>query len=142
MTDVQSGQTAPFALPVRVYWEDTDAGGVVYYANYLRFLERARSDWLRELGLDQERMRTTENAQLVVRSVHCEYLKPARLDDELLVTAAVSAIGKASFSFSQTVEKKREILLTAEVKAACLDAKTLRARRFPASLVKALAPLV
>ena len=134
--------TKRFQLPVRVYWEDTDAGGVVYHANYLRYLERARSDWLRELGVRQEQMRAEQNAQLVVRSIQCQYLKAARLDDELLVSAAVSGLGRASFEFSQVIEKEGETILTAELKAACIDATTLRARRFPATLVQLLSPLV
>jgi len=134
--------TNRFELPVRVYWEDTDAGGVVYHANYLRYLERARSDWLRALCVEQERMRIEENAQLVVRSIHCDYLRAARLDDELLVSAAVSALGRASFVFAQTIEKKDELIVRAELKAACIDATTLRARRFPDNLAALLSPLV
>ncbi len=135
-----SSIAAQFEWSVRVYWEDTDAGGVVYYANYLRFLERARSEWLRDLGVDQRAMQRDEAVQLVVRSVACDYLKPAQLDDELTVTATVTDIKKASFTFQQAILRGDTLLLTATVKAACLDANSLKPRRFPTSLADLLAP--
>ena len=127
---------AAFSIPVRVYWEDTDAGGVVYYANYLKFLERARTEWLRAAGVDQSVLRVEDGVVLVVRSVHCDYLSPARLDDELTVQVAVAQVGAASLVIDQAIDCGRDgrRLIDARVTAACLDAASWRPRRFPPSL--------
>jgi acyl-CoA thioester hydrolase len=135
--------TEAFVWPVRVYWEDTDAGGVVYYANYLRFMERARSEWLRQRGLVQSTMAEDIGAILVVTSLQCNYLKPARLDDELAVSVELTRLGKASMQMAQQVRRCRddELLLSGEVKAACLDAESWSPRRFPDRLAMALGGL-
>jgi len=109
------------ALSVRVYYEDTDAGGVVYYANYLKYLERARTEFIRALGVEQRALAEETGLAFAVRSLSAEYLKPARLDDELLVTTAVEALGRAQVTFAQAIRRGDETLLTAQVRVACLD---------------------
>lgn len=122
---------------MRVYWEDTDAGGVVYYANYLRFLERARSEWLRTLGVDQVRMLHEERLQFVVVEANVRYHRPARFDDELLVTVALDSMRGASVVMAQEIRRGRnaeELLVTATVRAACIDSTTLKPRPLPRAL--------
>ena len=122
-----------FEWPVRVYWEDTDAGGVVYHAAYLAFLERARSEWLRSLGIDQGALRATERVQFSVVEMKLRWLAPARYDDLLTVTASVAGRGGASIDFVQTVRRGAETLVEATVRVAAVDAGSLRPRRLPAS---------
>lgn len=129
-----------FSWPVRVYWEDTDAGGVVYYANYLRFMERARTEWLRALGIDQSELREDTGVVLVVRSVHADFIRPARLDDALAVTVEPTRIGKASMVFAQRIIRNDgELLLRAALKAGCLDGTTWQPARMPDHLLQAMA---
>jgi len=126
-----------FTFPVRVYWEDTDAGGVVYYANYLRFLERARSEWLRTLGIDQARLLRDERLQFVVVEANIRYHRPAKFDDELVVTAALGSLGGASVTFAQEIRRGTaagELLVSATVRAACIASDTLKPRRLPNAL--------
>jgi acyl-CoA thioester hydrolase len=124
-----------FSWPIRVYWEDTDGGGVVYHANYLRFLERARSEWLRSVGIGQEALRRDHDIVFAVRSVQMDFLAPARLDDELLATVELSAVRGASLGFRQTlVRADGTELLRATVRAACLVASTFRPRALPEGL--------
>lgn len=123
-----------FAWPVRVYYEDTDAGGVVYYANYLRYLERARTEWLRSLGVDQSQLLNEAGLAFAVRSASIEYLKPARLDDELQVLVDIESVGRAQVHFSQRIERNGETLVTACVRVACLDVKRGRATAIPRDL--------
>ena len=124
---------SPFIWPIRVYWEDTDAGGVVYHASYLRFLERARSEWMRSLGYAQQALREREDAVFVVRSMQLEFLRAARLDDELSVEAALVALRPASLLLAQTIRRGGETLLTAEVKVACVTSD-FRPRAVPVVL--------
>jgi len=131
-----------FSWPARVYWEDTDGGGIVYYANYLRFLERARTEWLRHLGFSQQRLVSEQAILFTVVSLEIEYRAPARLDDELEVTCAPQPQGPASLRFAQCIYRRapaaeRELLLEASVRVACLDARTLRPRRLPPFLLRA-----
>ncbi|MDI6748288.1 MAG: tol-pal system-associated acyl-CoA thioesterase [Rhodocyclaceae bacterium] len=119
---------------VRVYYEDTDAGGVVYYANYLKYLERARTELLRELGFEQHQLAGEAGLAFAVRSLAVEYLKPARLDDRLGVATVVEAIGRAQVTFAQSVVRAEEILLTATVRVACLDLVRGKATAMPQSL--------
>jgi acyl-CoA thioester hydrolase len=130
-----------FAWPARVYWEDTDAGGIVYYANYLRYLERARTEWLRAHGFSQARLVEEANILFTVVSLDIEYRKPAKLDDELTVTCEVRRDGAASVRFAQHVLRagEAEPLVEADVRVACLDARTMRAKRMPDFVVNALA---
>ena len=120
-----------FSCRFRVYWEDTDAGGVVYYANYLKFMERCRTDWLRQLGVDQGVMRRERQLQFAVASVSVQFLRPAVLDDEITVTAALTRLGGATMEFRQAVWRAEEQLAGAEVRIACLDAVSLKPRGLP-----------
>jgi acyl-CoA thioester hydrolase len=122
-----------FTWTVRVYYEDTDAGGIVYYANYLKFFERARTEWLRSLGIHQQTLRDEENAVFVVRSANIEYLASARLDDEVSLKLSVEKLGRASVQFAQQAYRGETLLSTANVKVGCVDAKTMRPRSLPAS---------
>ena len=110
-----------FVLPVRVYYEDTDAAGVVYYANYLRFCERARTDWLRAIGFEQQALRTERGLVFVVRSVQAEYLSPGMLDDALDVVSTLETLGRASMRFAQQVMRGDELLFDARITIACVD---------------------
>jgi len=128
---------ARFTWAVRVYYEDTDLGGVVYYANYLKFLERARSEWLRHLGVSQSRLLEAERLLFAITAVEVRYLKPARFEDELNVTVELDRLRRASMSFRQEIYRGgegEELLCTAQVTAACLDADTMRPRPLPAHL--------
>ncbi len=119
---------------MRVYWEDTDAGGVVYYANYLKFMERCRSEWLRALGVDQARLRAQRQLQFAVVSVSVDFLKPALLDDEIVVTAELRHLRGATISFKQTIMRDAVQLIDANVRVACLDSGTLKPRAIPKDL--------
>jgi len=124
--------------PPRSYWEDTDAGGVVYHARYVAFMERARTEWMRALGYGQERMRCDHGLVFAVRSMTMEFLKPARLDDALDVTATLVQCKRASMVFAQAVHRGDETLLTAQVKIAALDATTFKPRGMDDALHAAL----
>ncbi len=129
-----------FTWPARVYWEDTDGGGIVYYANYLRFLERARTEWLRQGGHSQQRLAREEGILFTVVSLGIEYRAPARLDDELEISCEPHLQGQASLRFVQRICRRsagaeRELLAEANLRVACLDARTLRPRRLPAFLL-------
>ncbi len=123
-----------FSISCRVYWEDTDAGGVVYYANYLKFMERCRSDWLRSLGIDQVQLRTARMLQFAVVSVHVDFLRPAILNDEILVTAELERLGGATIVFKQWIACDDAQLIDANVRVACLDSGTLKPRPIPKDL--------
>ena len=122
-----------FTWTVRVYYEDTDAGGIVYYANYLKFYERARTEWLRSLGIHQQALLDEENAAFVVRSASVEYLASARLDDEVTLKLTVEKLGRASVQFAQQAWCGETLLSTADVKVGCVDAQTMRPRSLPAT---------
>jgi acyl-CoA thioester hydrolase len=123
-----------FSIPCRIYWEDTDAGGVVYYANYLKFMERCRTDWLRALGIDQNRLRTERQLQFAVVSITVDFLRPAILNDEILVTAELERLSGATIVFKQTIVRADVQLIDASVRAACLDSGTLKPRPIPKDL--------
>lgn len=123
-----------FVLPLRVYYEDTDAAGVVYYANYLRFCERARTEWLRRFGLAQQAMLDEAGIAFVVRSVRADYLRPARLDDALQVLTRVEQLRRASILFRQDVQRGSETLFTASVLVACIDWQRHKPVQIPPSL--------
>jgi len=120
-----------FTWTVRVYYEDTDAGGIVYYANYLKFFERARTEWLRSLGIDQQTLRDRDGALFVVRSASVDYLASARLDDEVKLTLTVEKLGRASVQFAQQAWRGDTLLASAAVKVGCVDAVALRPRSLP-----------
>jgi acyl-CoA thioester hydrolase len=147
-----------FVWPVRVYYEDTDSGGVVYYANYLKFMERARTEWLRSLGVEQDELIDRDKVLFAVHSLTLDYLQPARFNDLLWVTAAVAKPGRASLVFSQYIVRassarrndpterldrgkyeeliadKAALLCTGRVRIACLDSGTMRPRPIPSQL--------
>jgi acyl-CoA thioester hydrolase len=127
-----------FLWPVRIYYEDTDSGGVVYYANYLRFMERARTEWLRSLGFEQDALIRDAAIIFAVRSVEVDYLRPARFNDALTVSAEVADSGGASITFRQEVRRGDEVLCRGKVKIASLDAQTLRPKPAPAEILAAL----
>ena len=128
-----------FVCPVRVYWEDTDAGGIVYYANYLKFMERARTEWLRALGCDQALMRAQDRVQLVVARAGIEFRRPARFDDRLEVDVRMLKLRRASVELAQHVRNAGgELLCRAEVCIACVDAEAFRPRPLPPSLQQEL----
>jgi len=123
-----------FSIPCRIYWEDTDAGGVVYYANYLKFLERCRTDWLRALGIDQQRLRADRLLQFAVVSITVDFLRPAVLNDEVLVTAELERLSGATIAFKQTIMRGGVQLIDANTRVACLDSGTLKPRPIPKDL--------
>ena len=123
-----------FELLQRVYWEDTDAGGVVYYANYLKFMERCRTEWLRFLGIDQHRLRLDRGLQFAVVCVRVDFLRPAVLDDEIIVTAELERLSGATISFKQTIMRGEARLIDASTRVACLDSGTLKPRAIPTDL--------
>ena len=126
-----------FSIPIRVYWEDTDAGGVVYHARYVAFLERARSDALRSLGQGQRDVQQTGRV-FAVHSMRMDFLRPARLDDLLEVSAEVTGLGRASLVFSQRIVRGEQVLLEAEVKVASLRAADFRPCPMDAALHREL----
>jgi acyl-CoA thioester hydrolase len=136
----------PFSWPVRVYWEDTDAGGIVFYANYLKFFERARTEWLRSLGLEQSRLREHSGGMFVVTEARVRYLRPARLDDELLVTAELQEAGRASLTIKQQALLKNgcpsgaapTLVSEGTIRIGWVDAASLRPARIPNSLLEQL----
>jgi acyl-CoA thioester hydrolase len=127
-----------FSVPVRIYYEDTDTGGVVYYANYLRYMERARTDWLREKGFEQTVLADQLQIVLAVKHVAIDYLNPAKLDDALQVSAEVTRLGGASITFRQQVKRGEELLCDGEVRIVCLDTETFKPKQIPESIAKKL----
>ncbi len=137
---------ATFSWPVRVYWEDTDAGGIVYYANYLKFFERARTEWLRALGLEQQALRAQTGAMFVVSEAAIKYHLSARLDDQLLVTAKIGTMGRSSFTMEQQALRvaapanpgEVELLCAATVRIGWVEASGLKPARIPNNILQAL----
>ncbi|AMO24615.1 tol-pal system-associated acyl-CoA thioesterase [Ramlibacter solisilvae] len=128
-----------FTWPVRVYWEDTDAGGIVFYANYLKFFERARTEWLRSLGINQHELRETSGGIFVVGETRVRYLRPARLDDELIVTAEVTEIGRASLIMAQqALLATGDLLCEGTIRIGWVRAGTLQPARIPSPILEAL----
>ena len=133
---------AVFRCHVRVYFEDTDAAGVVYYANYLKFFERARTEWLRAAGFGQQALATEQGLQFVVARIECDYRRPARLDDVIDLDVRVVQAGRASIVFEQTARRGVEVLALARVRAGCVDTKTLAPRAMPAPMLAAMKSMV
>ncbi len=127
-----------FFWSARVYYEDTDAGGVMYHANYIKFFERARTERLRIMGFELDQLQAVENVIFAVRSLTIDYLQPARFNDLLQISAELILIKKASFSFEQTLLRGDELLCHCSNRIACLDAKTLRPKAIPDPLLRAL----
>jgi tol-pal system-associated acyl-CoA thioesterase len=127
-------KSKPFELRVRVYYEDTDAQGVVYYANYFRFMERARTEWLEAMGVDHITMMNEENRILVVSEAHAKFLIPARLGDTLIVTASLSRLARATFEIEQNIFRDNtegDLLIQGDVTVAYLSADTMKPKRIP-----------
>jgi acyl-CoA thioester hydrolase len=129
-----------FSWPVRVYYEDTDSGGVVYYANYLKFMERARTEYLRSLGFEQDRLRAEQGVLFTVHSIQVDFHKPAHFNDALEVSAAVNDQRRASLTFEQRVCRQGEssILCSGRIRVACVDAGTFRPSPVPAVILESL----
>jgi len=125
-----------FRHTLRVYWEDTDAGGVVFFANYLKFFERARTEWLRGMGFGQEKLRTDTGAVFVVVDTSVRYLSPARLDDELSITVQIADAGRASLSIAQQAWRGSELLAEGAIRIGCVDVETFKPRRIPNELLE------
>ncbi len=125
-----------FSWPVRVYFEDTDSGGVVYYANYLKFFERARTEWLRSLDVGQQALIETSQVMFVVAGVEVDYRAPARLDDELKITVVIERLGRASLQFVQQVWRGTDLLVAGRIKVACVDSEALRPQPFPKEVLE------
>ena len=133
----------PFGFPLRVYWEDTDAGGIVFYANYLKFMERGRTEWLRSLGYGQQALKEQAGGMFVVSETAVKYHQPARLDDALWVTARVAEAGRVSLTIAQQVLLRREgladvLLAEGTIRIGWVDASTLKPGRIPSSILEAL----
>lgn len=132
--EIAGGSTSdpvPFSFGIRVYWEDTDAGGVVYHASYVRFLERARTEWLRAQGYGQQALRESQDLVLVVRDMQLDFHKPARLDDQLQVSVVLSERRNASLLIGQVISRGDQALVRASVRVACLVASSFRPRPLP-----------
>ena len=125
-----------FKLPARIYYEDTDAAGIVYHANYLRFMERARTEWLRALGYDQYQLATVHKVGFVVGKMTIDFVQPARLDDEIEVVSVVLKCGRASMVFEQSIYRQQQVLCTAEVKVGCIDLHTGRPQAMAETLYR------
>ena len=134
--------TAPFVFPIRIYWEDTDAGGIVFYANYLKFFERARTEWLRSLGIQQQSLKEESGGMFVVSETQIKYYSPARLDDLLEVTACTAEAGRASLVLAQqaflTVNGERKLLAEGTIRIGWVDSQTMKPGRIPAKILEAL----
>ena len=135
-----SQDDTPFSWPIRVYWEDTDAGGVVFYANYLKFFERARTECLRRLGQSQQAMREQTGAIFIVSHTEVRHLAPARLDDELRITVQLTDCGRASMSFAQQAWCGPRLLAEGTIRVGCVDASSWRLRRMPDLVLALVAP--
>ena len=134
-----------FAFPIRVYWEDTDAGGIVFYANYLKFFERARTEWLRALGIEQQKLRDDVGGIFVVTHADINYLQPARLDDMIDVTAVLQSAGRASITIAQQAflrpvssDTAPQLLCEGSIRIGWVDSTTMRPARIPHSIVEKL----
>ncbi|MCS6810576.1 MAG: tol-pal system-associated acyl-CoA thioesterase [Tepidimonas sp.] len=138
--DVRAGAVHPWT--VRVYWEDTDAGGIVYYANYLKFFERARTEWLRTLGLQQQALRQTSGGMFVVGEAQVRYLQPARLDDLLRIETRITALGRATVTLEQKAHRQDPdgltLLCEGRVRIGWVQGPSLRPARLPEAVVRAL----
>ena len=124
-------QASEFSWRTLVYWEDTDGGGVVYYANYLKFMERARTEWLRSLGHSQQEIAETAGLVFAVAEAHVNYRKPARLDDDLTVSCVPVPEGRASIRFKQVITRGHTPIADGEVRVVCVDAKSFKPRALP-----------
>lgn len=131
----------PFTWTIRVYYEDTDTGGIVYYSNYLKFFERARTEWLRKAGFEQRALLQEHGLQFVVAQIECDFRQPARLDDVLEIDVRVARAGRVSIEFSQTARRGADVLATARVRVGCIDTTRFAPAAMPAAMIEALRQL-
>lgn len=131
-----------YTLPIRIYWEDTDAGGIVFYANYLKFFERARTEWLRSLGIGQQALREQTGGMFVVSETTLKYHRPARLDDQLLVTAQLLESGRASLTIGQQALRQNaagpELLCAGSIRIGWVSAASMKPERIPSTVLEAI----
>ena len=138
MNSSESPVPAHFHHPVRVYWEDTDAGGIVFYANYLKFFERARTEWLRSLGHSQQEMVDTTGCMFVVQETTVRYIRPARLDDVLTITVDVRERGRASLRIAQQAWCGDRLLAEGDIRIGCVERATMKPHRIPSPIFEAI----
>jgi len=138
MSTAAALSVAPFRHPLRVYWEDTDAGGIVFYANFLKFFERARTEWLRSLGVGQQALRETTGAIFIVTDTQVHYRAPARLDDALDVTVALRERGRVSMRIEQQAWRGQTLLAEGDIRIGCVDHGTFKPRRIPNEITSRL----
>jgi acyl-CoA thioester hydrolase len=144
---LSKAMNTPFQFPIRIYWEDTDAGGIVFYANYLKFFERARTEWLRALGIEQQALKTEVGGMFVVSETSLKYHRPAQLDDVLTVTAELAEAGRATLTLRQQAwrtisggqtDPAPQLLAEGTIRIGWVDSSTLKPGRIPATILKAL----
>ena len=130
-----------FSFPVRIYFEDTDSGGVVYHSNYLKFMERARTEWLRSIGIDQRHLKHQAHIMFVVHRIDIQYKLPARFDDELMVKSELIDIGSSKIEFRQMIYRDEEMLIDAHIDIACIDSEKVKPVRIPATVKQTMESL-
>jgi acyl-CoA thioester hydrolase len=130
-----------FSFPVRIYFEDTDSGGVVYHSNYLKFMERARTEWLRSVGIDQRHLKHEELIIFVVHRIDIQYKLPARFNDDLVVKSELIEIGSSKIEFRQMIYRDEELLIDAHVDIACIDSEKFKPVRIPSAVKQTMESL-
>jgi acyl-CoA thioester hydrolase len=130
-----------FSLPIRIYFEDTDSGGVVYHSNYLKFMERARTEWLRSIGIDQRHLKHEELIMFVVHRIDIQYKLPARFNDDLVVKSELIEIGSSKIEFRQMIYRDEELLIDAHVDIACIDSEKFKPVRIPSAVKQTMESL-
>ena len=130
-----------FSLPIRIYFEDTDSGGVVYHSNYLKFMERARTEWLSALGIDQRHLKQDNHIMFVVHRIDIQYKLPARFNDNLIVKSELKDIGSSKIEFRQMIYRENEMLIDASVDVACIDSEKFKPVRIPHTIKQAMESL-
>jgi len=130
-----------FSLPIRIYFEDTDSGGVVYHSNYLKFMERARTEWLRSIGIDQRHLKQDHQIMFVVHRIDIQFKLPARFNDELIVKSELKDIGSSKIEFRQMIYRNDEMLINASVDIACIDSEKFKPVRIPPTIKQTMESL-
>ncbi|MEI6869240.1 MAG: tol-pal system-associated acyl-CoA thioesterase [Methylophilaceae bacterium] len=130
-----------FSLPIRIYFEDTDSGGVVYHSNYLKFMERARTEWLSAVGIDQRHLKQDNHIMFVVHRIDIQYKLPARFNDNLIVKSELKDIGSSKIEFRQMIYRENEMLIDASVDVACIDSEKFKPVRIPPTIKQAMESL-
>jgi acyl-CoA thioester hydrolase len=130
-----------FSFPVRIYFEDTDSGGVVYHSNYLKFMERARTEWLRSVGIDQHHLKYHAHIMFVVHRIDIQYKLPARFNDDLVVKSELLEIGSSKIEFRQMIYRDEKMLIDAHVDIACIDSEKFKPVRIPSTVKQTMESL-